>query len=1095
MADKLAQLAKEKKKLLKKTEMEKLKAKVKKEKEVTEKEQRKEEEEIERMIQKENAIIIKAVQKRGIYTISKYTKEISTLSKKIENIDEKVKELSDSIIASKEPEKIRSKISSLEKSKNTLLSRKNDLEKYILKLEKVRKGEDRGVKVERLTKLTQGIDELSDKAEVLEAEVLELSAKRDEIDGKDDKSLEKVKKLEKKIKTLSDERTRTLFTRSEMMNEMLEIEEEELITDDETKVLTLIKDLVQIRDKALSEGKKVSVNDILEKLLDFQKSNALSDDNKKIFERLFELKKNELINFLNLYLKKESNFFEFLPEYLGKLKNKTKDQLQELSKDQLLGLLKESKFPGDYKNKNKEFLIGLLLKKRCDPDLEIFCPEEDNVCNIVTETCEKRPTEIKGGWSIQLYKGQYLYGPYRKVTDYISRLKDLIKLERDRLNALKVKRKIPFDEDKKVSKMVTKLVNIILVDGKEVFKEVPLIQREDNYKFQVVNSLIGKNCIKDYETKPWVENYESTWIVNTDGSRPSKKYITDEEVEYKNNTYYKTNKVFEMMNCNKYYNQRNVKDNILKIYDENGIEHNFMVIYRLNNGNFKVQTEDLFKREKEWLNLNVEDFKAKVKYYLGYQFVNSELNAVVRSLMLGELENLLKNISGSSKIENKHKQIAEAIEAAVRDRIGVDNTIEDYIRMMANIIVFLDERSKLYNFSKSFAQKVINTYYNFNKIPELENTEKLKGIFSNPSISDLTKANLSSIIGEEIERKVLETMRKLFMTLDPTRKTMDFARFLDPVDYSRVQSILKNPIKPTSLEVSDKVSKEGFSEPYADWEYEYYSEGGDVYAITVYTLLENFLNGNYINPFTNKPFSNEFITEILDKYDMTNMIFGGPIQDLTGEEEELLEEEVKRTNERDLKKQELEDLVFNVLEDAIILDEGGVVIREIPLPEPEEEEEIKIEELEEKELAEEPEEIEVLDIEDSYSETREDKRILLNSFHKYLEYYFDVDDLDRDRLIEEFLNSYGDSINYLIDFYNFIQTEEKYDNIGIYDAEEIIQKFENNEGKDDKGLCDYCDKKLEDEIFKTSVKKNKGSEIIKFCSLKCFEDSPFRKRK
>ena len=100
--------------------------------------------------------------------------------------------------------------------------------------------------------------------------------------------------------------------------------------------------------------------------------------------------------------------------------------------------------------------------------------------------------------------------------------------------------------------------------------------------------------------------------------------------------------------------------------------------------------------------------------------------------------------------------------------------------------------------------------------------------------------------------------------------------------------------------------------------------------------------------------------------------------------------------------------------------------------------------------------------------------------------------------IENFVKTYNKYNEALVEFFNYLE-QNYYPEIGYEDSANIIDKFidnqlGDNEVKKDEEFCDYCKKRLAEEIFKSAVKKSQGSEIVKFCSLKCMEESPFRKR-
>ena len=1088
----------------KKKKLKQLKKEAEKDLEKILKAQEEEVEEVEDLVDKEKFILQKSAQKRGLFMIEKYANEVTNIDKKLSTIQTEIEKLESSKVLFEDSDEVNKKIKSLLNKSEALKKKKDDLLNYIKKLDEARLGKEE-VDVQ---KETLEILKYKNLIKDLEKTIRNIEKSIDKLEDEDD------------INELKEKKEKYIQKKEEYLELIQSLQEtrEGLLQSDEQLVLKLVKEIIKMRDLALQENKKLSVDSIIKKLIEFNDSDVLSDEAKDIFELLFKFKKTQLISFLNLYLKKNIPFFEFLPEYYNKIMSRNKEDLNKLDKDELLKLIKDSKFKGDYQNKNKSYLIEILLKKRCDPELDILCAS-DEVCDIEKEVCIPKPDKMKEKYGIKMYKGTYLYGPYSTLKIYHQRLMDMMKLERQRIQAMDIKNKIKTNFEKEIEKKTTKFLDI-------AGKEIEPSKKGYIPKFsQTISFYSNMICLNDYSNKPWINNYskDSTYIVNADGSKPNIKYIvSNDQLEYKDNTYYKANRVFNLLNCNKYQKDRKQDEDILTIYDENGSELRFKLLHKLNNGQFLKQTEDMFEIEKKWILLYNQSVLEKLNFYLGYQFNNNSLNGIIRTKVLNVLENLLlqnyifneieknirelypnfndktilsltydvfRGIATKEKVEqkidleqiksdvmNRYKndsiRIASEIETNIRNSINDDDTVGDYLRKVSDIIIYFDNNLKLFQISRTFVNKVLNHFYKNSFLENIKVEDKLSEIFKNPNIDEDTKIKLIQIIGSEIENKTFEIMSIVLNMLEPTAKSINTERFLKPVSYQGVLDLV--PIQPSNL-------KEGSS-----WEFEYYIEDGKIFAFNIFTLLDNFLNKNYKNPVSGKDLEESFVQDILSKYSLSNILFGDEID--PSDEYILIKEDLD-------KKEDVTKIVYDLLERAISEDERSDRVEDI-FEVNEDIEEINldddVDDVEPEEV-DEPEEVE--EVEEEFVENEEDSLKLLQSFYRFLKTYFEFENKEID--YQNFIQNRTKDNEILVQFFNYLE-QNYYPDIGYVDSTEIIDKFIDNQiGESkikDEELCDYCKKRLSDEVFKSAVKKSQGSEIVKFCSLKCMEDSPFRKR-
>jgi hypothetical protein len=958
------------------------------------------------------------------------------------------------------------KVFSIDELKKKLKKEKKNIEKREqlepekiekeIKKEKKKQKEDLNKKtIFEIQKYSAKIKELDSKIEKLQDKIMELEDKLISLDIDEDsesiKNLGKnIRSFKSKLKELTSEKEKLISFINELSKVKSGIEkgEEDIIDEDEKKVLKVMKEINDNKEQSIKEGRKFNSIFLRDKIDELLSKGELREENEKVLKEIYKLSSKQIFNFYNQYLRKDENFFSLLEKYINILYSPEVPELEELSKEQLLSLAEKQGILQSLKNKSKKEIIQILKSDKCNPDLNILCLKEGKVCDISKNLCVSKPDKIPDSYILQLYKNSFLYGPIRAVKELNERLKKIGKYEEQRLKEkglVPLKEKIIYKDQKAISKIEKS--SMILLN--EISKSSDQVVKKDYFDvFKYDDS-----CLEDFSKRLWIPNLKTVYISNSDGSKPDRKFITEDSIEYKEETFYKPTKRFHLLNCNKYRNERKQVDNIFSVYDENGKLLSFKILYELANNKFKFQTEDEFKKENEYLSKQRTTLVSKLEQIKSITFSESStINTLIRNVVIDKLKKNLNNllvqeksklkeddikfakemiisniekdfekiiekysdksfdlertfkrivndiqdmknlkeiesylsdlkisveekdysykeylsnsisslINETEQIQDKQnveleklslidpEEIAKDIEDGIRESLDDNDNMETYLLKVANILIFIDSSLESSKYPISFRSKLIRGFFEPSFFEKIDYNLIVPEIFSNKNIDEEVKNKVIINLEKETDNSSLDLLRSLYIIINPTEKVIDLSGLKHKLSYSLLKGVERIKCPKTN--------------EFEEWEQISYLEDGVLYCFDIYTILSNFLVGDFSNPNTGKKFSDKFIT-FVDNWNV----------------ERITEPKVK------------------------------IVIKEP---------DVKVE----------------------------------------------------NPLLVEIISRLKKAI----------QQDEK--------------KISLEEGED---ICKYCDKVLieEDEKYQSVIKSEFGANIITFCSLKCFENASFRKEK
>lgn len=929
------------------------------------------------------------------------------------------------------------------------------IEKEIQKEKKKQKEELNKKTIFEIQKYSAKIKELDSKIEKVENKIIELEDKLISLDiDEDSESIKNIGKnirsFKSKLKELSSEKEKMVSFINELSKVKSGIEkgEEDIIDEDEKKILRVMKEIDEKREQSLKQGKKFDNLFLKEKIDNLISSGDLREENVKILKDIYKLSPKQIMNFYNQYLRKDENFYSLLEKFINILSSPEVSELEELSKEQLLSLAEKQGILQSLKNKSKKEIIQVLKSDKCNPDLGIVCLREGKVCDITKNLCISKPEEIPDSYILQLYKNAFLYGPIKAVRELNERLKKIGKYEEQRLKEkglIPLKEKIVYKDEEAISKIEKSSMNLLNEISKSADKEV-----KKDY-FDVFR--YDDSCLEDFSTRRWIPNLKNMYISNADGSKPERKFINDESIDYKDQTYYKPTKRFQLLNCNQYRNERKQIDNIFSVYDENGKLLSFKILFELTNGKFKFQTEEEFKKEKEYLSKQRNTLYSKLDEIKSITFSESSIiNTLIRNVVIDKLKKNLNNLLVNEKSKIKENDLKFGKE------LVISNIEKDFETMVEKY------SDKAFDLERTF-KRIGNEIQDFKNLKDIEKY-----------LSDLKKSieEKDYIYKEDLSNSISSLINEIEQVQNKQKNELEKLSLIEPEEIAKD---IEDGIR-ESLDESDTMEtyllKVANVLIFLDSSYE-----ASKYPISFQSKL---IRGLYNPSFFEKLDYHLVLPEIFENKKIDDDIKNKVIINLE-----------KETDNASLELFRSLYIIINPTEKVIDLSGLKHKLNYSFLKEIEKIKCAKTNEFEEWEL--------LFYLEDGEL------------------YCFDIYTILSNFLIGDFNNpitgkKLSDKFIKFVDNWNIERLTEPKVKVEIKNVDvkvdhpllkEIISRLKKsiqedekkislNEGED---ICKYCEKILieEDDKYQSVIKSEYGSNIISFCSLKCFENSSFRKEK
>jgi hypothetical protein len=400
----------------------------------------------------------------------------------------------------------------------------------------------------------------------------------------------------------------------------------------------------------------------------------------------------------------------------------------------------------------------------------------------------------------------------------------------------------PEEEHKINNKMIIKQRKQTIFLNDLDIQQKPTIQPT-----KITNDVIvfgNKNCKLDLI---WLgEPIESIWIFSNKSNLNNFKNNKINPLKYNGKIWYMTNSHFLNLLCEKIRTQ--VGDNI-HINNDFGNEMIIQLMYKVK-GKDKYILHDsiLAKKEKNYLyskresqidstlNDNVDKFTKEI--------ANIELTSVFYKFVEEPTTyDRYGSIEISAKVDDSYiKNIIFAISQDTKNN-------REFAEKLFNIIVYIKPISSDFN-NNFFRKRLKEKYYMPDFLLHLSNSDKLPEIFDNPDISEETKNKIASIINTNIKTSIDNFAYSIYRIKNKNIviKEKRYDSILIEDNLSSSKKIINNKL----IENNDELIE--------------YTEGDTLYYFPISDLIENFKNGNYINSYNEKPFSNEFIYDFEKTY-------------------------------------------------------------------------------------------------------------------------------------------------------------------------------------------------------------------------------------
>lgn len=368
----------------------------------------------------------------------------------------------------------------------------------------------------------------------------------------------------------------------------------------------------------------------------------------------------------------------------------------------------------------------------------------------------------------------------------------------------------------------------------------------DKVFFETMADLTKQDCEFLYKKMPWVKDIINHIYVHPiegdfEGVVDYTRSIMHDNVEF----YYPKENYYNIQ-CQSTKVQRGDELTVLK----NNKTYKLIVAIDTNTKGIVIQNEDMLKAEIDYIRIWNQNKEEHIK-----ELKRNEPNEEIVLLAKYDLSNTLQDaITGNVPIayRSPHSQF---IETVVHTILKNSKTGESFVRLLANIIVFLKIDLSFVN-SSVFIKKLREQIYLPGTLPFLTDADKLPEIFMVKNVPENTKTFVLEKLNEERVNFVRDFFENLYIgssTLrKPTRPILWNRQPTAQIELPDIKSICKN---------REQVEDEN------DEDIVFYTDLDEVYCFNVYKLYELFKQEQTpVNPYTRRPFSAEFIQLFLTRY-------------------------------------------------------------------------------------------------------------------------------------------------------------------------------------------------------------------------------------
>jgi hypothetical protein len=309
-------------------------------------------------------------------------------------------------------------------------------------------------------------------------------------------------------------------------------------------------------------------------------------------------------------------------------------------------------------------------------------------------------------------------------------------------------------------------------------------------------------------------------------------------VEFNGEVFHKITKGMAEKICT---GQNKIQTHNLLSFDIGDKLYKIKILYELKDGKFVLQNEQIFLNENEWRRQKDISIYAKKNELLKSSVEDPKYINNVRAFGLSELQLYFDPQSSKSMEEMTFEEIKNS-----------RGSVSNYLKRLGGLIIFVNDNylgGKAKMFNEHLKRGLFKTDRDvFNLSPK----EILKEYYNNPLNNNDTIQALNDAINTQKTLYVENSSKNIIFQLEPYGKNIpDKFQFIDPKIHGANDM-------PKVCENSD-VNLDR-------WDILYYKdEDNKLFCFHLIELLRKVKNNGYINPHTNKPFSDDFIREI-EKY-------------------------------------------------------------------------------------------------------------------------------------------------------------------------------------------------------------------------------------
>lgn len=408
-----------------------------------------------------------------------------------------------------------------------------------------------------------------------------------------------------------------------------------------------------------------------------------------------------------------------------------------------------------------------------------------------------------------------------------------------------------------------------------------------------------RDCVRNYQNKPWIYHYDGSMYIRMLEGDVFKGYLLPEKVKFESNEYQRVTPSFDLLLCNAGNKQQ--KGNTFS-FTYKGKNYKMEILYGIRDADYEflLQGEDLYDEEKEWVH---SQQVLEVNYL--ERFLSTQLTGMYEEAVRGHIRNMIEGLVTDNGVTKRYFQRADAvkIEKAIYDKLRSEKRdgyvrVRDYLDRVGRLMIFLDN-----NYMKKDATTFINrlekSYYNADAISNLI----LKDIF--PEIygkgDDESIRYLENKVNNEVRTFVMIEGRNLESSISRRPRSITIRPLRLGTVYTNTEMLTK----------SDCVNIEDIKSERL-WDIVFYPEEDKIYCFKLLNLVEQFLNGDYVNKKTGNKFDDDFVTEISVTYQIPPKVEDKKVEVKKDVEKNPLLEAIHEV-ERGMSKEDKKyyDMIFN----------------------------------------------------------------------------------------------------------------------------------------------------------------------------------------